>query len=153
MSYNIFFSIKCKYRDTITLSENHLNNKRNFFHDINDINHRKQRQKPLPPTQRYMIAYFLGLVQLLLKWRDKTNCMKHIFMSYVTENSQHGDHLANYENVFVIGLYGRMTFKLWKQFPITILQSITHCCQIINIYFKYTSSFPRRPLIYLNVYH
>jgi len=98
-----------------------------------------------------MIAHFPGLVQLFLKWRDKTNYMDNIFMFYGTEKLQHGNHLTIYENFFVICLCGRMTFKTWKQFPITILQSITHCLQIINTDFKYTPGFPRRPLIFLHV--
>jgi hypothetical protein len=41
-----------------------------------------------------MIAYFSGLIQLLIKWRDKTNRMEHMFMFYFTEKSQHGNNLA-----------------------------------------------------------
>ena len=54
----------------------------------------KKRQQSLPQTQKYMIAYFPALIQLLIKWWDKTNRIEHMLMFYITEKSQHGNNLA-----------------------------------------------------------
>jgi len=64
--------------------------------------------KSISLTQKYTIAHFPVLVQLLRKWRGKANSMSHIFMFCVTEKSQHDNHLTKYENFFVKGVCGRM---------------------------------------------
>jgi hypothetical protein len=66
------------------------------------------KTKSIPLTQKYTITRFPGLVQLLRKWRGKTNSNSQIFMFCVTEKSQHGNYFTKYENIFVKGLCGRM---------------------------------------------
>jgi hypothetical protein len=62
------------------------------------------KTKSIPLTQKYTIAHFPGLVQLLRKWRGKANSISQNFMLCVTEKSQHGNYLTKNENFFVKGL-------------------------------------------------